>query len=190
MIILIVVISLAVVGTTVGVTLAVWSESLYDNSEIVVNKDDYNPSQKYLVFAPLDEEGNYLESDSGATAYAVVGYGIGGGLVSEVIIPSTHNNLPVTKIGVQSGTNYQYRFNGNGIITSIIIPDSVTEIGVSVFGNMASLQTVKFLADGDTPSPVTIGDYAFAGCTALTTFTCTREIYGTRIYYLFGCPCA
>ena len=47
-------------------------------------------------------------------------------------------------------------------ITSISIPDSVTEIGRGVFEDCTSLQIV------DIPNSVTeIGDYAFYGCTSL-----------------------
>ena len=53
-------------------------------------------------------------------------------------------------------------------LTAITIPASVTTIGDRVFDNCTTLTTVTF--DG-TPTVETFGEYAFAGCDALTAFT-------------------
>jgi len=52
-------------------------------------------------------------------------------------------------------------------LTAIIIPESVTTLGERAFTDCSKLVSITF--DG-TPAIKTIGDYAFAGCKALTAF--------------------
>ena len=61
----------------------------------------------------------------------------------------------VTEIG-------DYAFSGCTSLQSVVIPDGVTEIGSSAFYGCSSLQSVV-IPDGVTE----IGDYAFSGCTSL-----------------------
>ena len=53
-------------------------------------------------------------------------------------------------------------------LTGITIPESVTAIGNRVFTDCTKLATITF--DG-TPAVTTIGEYALAGCDAMTSFT-------------------
>lgn len=166
-----------------GITYAVWTRVSEDNQSFTAPIQQYNPSEKYIVFRGLDEDGNLLESDENAVSYAVVGYGSGKGLVGELVIPDTHNDKPVVKILTSNISNdYEYRLNGNPIITSIQIPASVTHISVSACAEMSLLEKVVILGDGD----LTIGDYAFADCPRLKTFDCSRNIIGSPEKYLLG----
>ena len=88
------------------------------------------------------------------TAYSV---SKGKSTVQYVIIPSTHNGLPVVEIA-DSG------FSSYANMTSIIIPSGVTRIGNYAFFNCDNLTSVTI------PVGVSnIGNFAFQGCNNLTT---------------------
>ena len=103
----------------------------------------------------------YKINEDGKTA-SVVGSeaGISTETLTNVVISSTYNGLPVTTIGDEA-------FKSCDSLTSVIIPDSVTTIGDYAFQGCRNLTSVVI---GD--SLTTIGDYAFQGCNSLT-----------RIYY-------
>lgn len=62
------------------------------------------------------------------------------GTESTVILPSTINSWPVTKIGEDA-------FQDNTTITSVTIPDSVTEIGSNAFADCTNLTSVNYAGD-------------------------------------------
>ena len=62
------------------------------------------------------------------------------GKESTVILPSTINSWPVTKIG-------EAAFQDNTTITSVTIPDSVTEIGANAFAGCTNLTSVNYIGD-------------------------------------------
>jgi BspA type Leucine rich repeat region (6 copies) len=98
-----------------------------------------------------------------------------------VVIPATTNGYPVTSIG-------DYAFSQSGI-TSVTIPNSVTNIGLGAFAYCYSLrsaavpnsvtsiggnafQDCSSLNSVTIPdSVISIGDYAFTFCTTLTNIT-------------------
>jgi len=75
---------------------------------------------------------------------------------TEVVIPSTIDGLPVTKIG-------DFAFDGCNNLTSVIIPDSVTSIGNDAFVFCSNLTNVVI---GN--SVTSIGNAAFEFCNSLT----------------------
>ncbi len=100
---------------------------------------------------------------------------------TNIVIPRLHEGLPVTKIG-----NRVFMHNQ---MTSVVIPDTVTTIGVYAFGYCSKLTTL-IIPDSITyidnyafyecigltisaiPNNVTyIGNYAFAKCSGLTDIT-------------------
>ncbi len=164
-----------------GATYAIWTTTSTATIDLDIPVDEYNPSEKYIVFKGLDSSGNLTDVQGSTVAYAVVGYD---GLVAELIIPSTHNSLNVTKICIDStAQNFAKRLAGNSIITSIYIPSTVTIIGNGACSDMALLESVTF-EDGN--SGVTMGSFAFGGCINLSTFTCSRTISGDTTTYLTG----
>ncbi|MGN0575706.1 MAG: leucine-rich repeat protein [Ruminococcus sp.] len=79
--------------------------------------------------------------------------------VTEVIIPSEIEGVPVTSIGFSS-------FNQCSDLTSITIPDSVTSIGYSAFSGCKNLTSITI------PDSVTsIGNLAFNSCYSLISIT-------------------
>ena len=82
--------------------------------------------------------------------------GIGSCKDTDIIIPASYNDLPVTSIEYRS-------FSYNESITSVSIPSSITSIGDQAFYNCSELKSVTI------PKSVTfIGDNAFYNCTNLT----------------------
>jgi len=106
---------------------------------------------------PTPSEGlAYTLSDDG-TYYTVTG--IGTCTDTELVIPATHENLPVTAIGDMA-------FAQNTSLTNVTIPNSVTSIGEVAFAYCSSLTSITI------PDSVTsIGDHAFAYCSSLTSIT-------------------
>lgn len=78
--------------------------------------------------------------------YAIMGYS---GTAEEVVIPSTHGGKPVTVL-------FDRLFSGHTEIKSIIIPDSVTDLGEFLFDGCANLHRITL------PDSITsIWPYAF-----------------------------
>ena len=102
----------------------------------------------------IPSEGLAFTLNSDQQSYSVTG--IGTCTDTDIIIPSTYNDLSVTNIG---NSAFGYRTS----LTSIVIPDSVTNIGKWAFYDCTSLTSIEI------PDSVTsIGGSAFSGCTSLT----------------------
>lgn len=94
-----------------------------------------------------------------AGTITITGYTGAGGVVS---IPDTITGLPVTSIAEQTF----YIYYGDGPVTSLTIPDSVTSIEERAFYQCYSLTNVT-LGNGVT----NIGNIAFEGCSSLASVT-------------------
>ena len=104
---------------------------------------------------------NYKEASEGLS-YGLVGdtyavYGIGECVDTNIIIPSTHNGIAVTRIEDNA-------FREKGQITSVTIPNSVTFVGERAFMECGNLISVTFKG-----TPQTLGHNAFNYCDNLTT---------------------
>ncbi len=86
------------------------------------------------------------------------------GTSPELIIPSAINGLPVTAIGESA-------FQGASV-TSIVIPESITELGWFVFADCTALQKITI------PATVTkVGYGAFDRCPPSMTIHCPADSY-------------
>lgn len=101
-------------------------------------------------------EGLAYELSSDGCGYSVVG--IGSCTDKDVVIPSSHQNLPVTEIGKDA-------FSHCGII-SVALPEEVTSIGYEAFRNCSSLTSIS-IPDGVT----SIAYQTFSGCIRLTSIS-------------------
>lgn len=79
---------------------------------------------------------------------------------TEIVIPAEYDGLPVVAIRGRYGTGAFARSD----MTSVVIPDSVTEIGNNSFNNCADLVSVQ-ISEGS--SLESIGRNAFSGCSSL-----------------------
>jgi hypothetical protein len=91
--------------------------------------------------------------NAGNTSYSVVSNSCTAGAV---VIPSTNNGLPVTRIDSSA-------FNTCTTITSVSIPNTITFIGAYAFINCSNLTEVT-IGSGIS----TIEYFVFGNCTALT----------------------
>ncbi len=129
------------------------------------------------------------------TAYTVTGIGTYEG--ADIIVPATYENLPVTAIKAIA-------FKNNTAITSVLIADSVTSIGIGAFSGCNSISTMTVSAGNvdyhvtdnclvatktktliwgcdssvipNDGSVTSIGDSAFASCNSLTTISIPKCI--------------
>ena len=96
----------------------------------------------------------YFQRIEGKDEYRVIGVGTYTG--TEIIVPETYKNLPVTEIG-------QAAFEGCENVTEILLPPSVTAVGEAAFRNCCALTEIVL------PLGVTSIDYwVFDGCENLT----------------------
>ena len=113
------------------------------------------------------------ELNSDEESYSVTGRG--NCTDKDIVIPRTHNGLPVTSIG-------DYAFDYCTSLTSVVIPDSVTSIGEWAFYNCDSLTSIVI------PDSVTsIGDFAFCDCTSLTSVVIGDSVTTIGDYAFYWC---
>ena len=99
-------------------------------------------------------EGLEYELNEDNQSYSVIG--IGTATETDIVIPQTYNNLPVTSIGFCA-------FFENNSLMSIIVPNSVKSIGEGAFFSCKSLTSVTI---GE--SVESVGDMVFGECDSLT----------------------
>ena len=101
------------------------------------------------------------------------------------IIKTATNTLMLGCINTiipKSVTSIEYAFSGCSNLTSIIIPESVTNIGVSAFYGCSGLTSFNI------PESVTsIGDGAFESCTGLTSITIPSNVTSIGAGAFTGC---
>lgn len=117
--------------------------------EYVVNAVAYSPGREksilYHIAAPCCNENDYnYSSASKSISYCQLSQ-------SSITVPESINNMTVTKIGA-------FCFAGNESVETIVLPDTITEIGEYAFSNCPNLK--KVIA----PGVVKCGRYAFQNC--------------------------
>jgi hypothetical protein len=128
----------------------------------------------FLVMAEVQAQ-DFTYTNIGG-AITITGSTPRGGLLGAVSIPSAINGLPVVKIGDAA-------FVTNGGITSLIIPSSVTNIGVNAFEQCGFMTNVT-LAEG----LMTIEDFAFIYNFTLLNLSIPNGVTSIGTSAFFDCP--
>lgn len=132
------------------------------------------PMAAFVVSAATasDEQGVVYDLSFDGTYYRVKSYK---GTATDVVIPAEYEGLPVQEI-------LDYAFYNSEIITSVVIGDSVTNIGNGAFAYCANLTSVVI---GN--SVTNIGDYAFAYSKNLTSIVIPESVTVVNNYVFYDC---
>ena len=141
-------------------------------TEALTEKDTDLQSQIDELKPTYSEGLAYALNDDG-TAYTLTGRGTC--YDTDIVIPPTHEGLPVTRIADEMG------FGGD--TTSIIIPDSITHIGKYVFNGCKNLIGIE-LGNGI----ITVDNGAFQNCTNLATVTFPASVTYIGDLMFYSCP--
>ena len=105
--------------------------------------------------------------------------GIGTCTDTEILIPTTYNDLPVVSVEASA-------FLNNTAITSVVLPDGITSIGENAFNGCESLTSVTF---GKNSQLSSIGPGAFNYCYSLESITIPESVTSIgsdAFYYCYG----
>ncbi|MCI8413459.1 MAG: leucine-rich repeat domain-containing protein [Clostridia bacterium] len=110
----------------------------------------------------------------------------GATLTGDVTIPATYRGLPVTKI---ADRGFAHNTNANAYaktdaITSISLPDTLLEIGISGFANCVGVESVHI---SESSSLKAIGDQAFAECIELKEFYLPKHVNRIGVLSFYKC---
>ena len=114
-----------------------------------------------------------FELNEDGQSYSVVGHNITD--ETEIVIPSTYNDLPVTSIGHDA-------FRECIALTSVVIPASVKSIGDYAFNDCVALTSVT-ISDG----LKSIGESAFYNCTVLTSINIPDSVTDVGESAFYNC---
>lgn len=117
--------------------------------------------------------GLYFEKNSDEESYTLVS--VGTCEDTEIVIPSTYKDCPVTSIGDKA-------FYECENITRIDIPDGVIDIGYGAFEYCENLTDIV-IPDG----VKSIGIYAFGGCSSLTNIEIPNSVTSIGQNAFYGC---
>ncbi len=136
-----------------------------------------SPAETMTVRAEEEQEkvteDGFVYTDNDYRGITITGYT---GNATEVVIPESIDGKKIYSI-------YSYSFSGCKNITSIRIPDSVTQIGNCAFQNCSSLTSI------DIPDGVdSIGEMAFWGCSSLANVSIPDSVAQMESSVFSGTP--
>jgi len=142
--------------------------TLYANTTLTDTLYVYNGNYDQMHTRALGLEFSLIEN---GTAYSV---SRGNATATDIVIPETYNFLPVKSIADRA-------FAGYTCLTSILIPDSITSIGISAFAYCANLTSI------DIPSSVTNIEYYSFRSSGLTTLTIPDNVSSIDSWAFLDC---
>ena len=156
------------------------------NNEVITLKNDevvevVVGNELNITYSEVDACGLTFELNSNKASYAVTSYD---GSVSNVIIPSKVYNNPVTILKTGTSANTNGVFRNSTEITTVRIPNTITNNLSYVFYGCSSLTSVVFENGSEI---INLGSSVFYGCSSLT-----RVVFGedakleTIGSYVFG----
>ena len=107
---------------------------------------------------------HYMEEESGDGYCVGLSGNYKGEIPSEIVIPSSYNNKPVTSL-------FYGAFENCSEITSVTIPDTILSIPSTAFKNCTSLVNINI-----PNSVISIGSGAFENCTSLVNINIPNSI--------------
>ena len=151
------------------------AKCVYDADNALVLADERAKYYGDKDIIPSDE--SYFTVNS--TGETITGLTDTGKTQTELVIPYKINGVKITDLEYGDNTSI---LNGNGVITKIVIPNSVTRIGDDAFKDCTSLMSVNI------PNSVTnIGFHAFFNCTSLTSINIPSSVTSIEIGVFVGC---
>ena len=170
-----------------------YEDAKFSGEEVTaISVGDFGNKTYYAKWLSTTNGIKYQLSNDG-TYYTVTGYE---GKDTVIVIPDSVDGIPVTRLAYKA-------FMGKQRITSITVPDSVTYIGESAFGDCISLTELN-LGDGIKTIPsymaygcsklesivipdsvTTIGSEAFSNCSSLVSVTIPDSVttIGNHAFY-------
>lgn len=119
----------------------------------------------YAKFEIAGDDSKYLyyEETADGSGIVITGLNVVGGYQSSISVPSQIAGKPVVMIGRKGESPTTKGLLGSEFVKTFVIPETVREIGDWAFAGCTALKEVVFAGDAVT----SIGTGAFAGCTAL-----------------------
>ena len=99
--------------------------------------------------------------------------------LTEIVIPAKVGKWDVVEVAADAFYDKNKKNFVN--VTKVVIPDTVTRIGANAFRGLSALDNLT-LPSGEMRI---LGNYAFAECVKLTSFTLKAKVLGTNLFY--GC---
>ena len=135
-----------------------YHECIYDDCNEITDKGEHTYYDKKCTTCGYVKASEGLAFELNADGVSYILAGIGECTDTDVVVPATYENLPVTEIKMSAFERKP--------ITSIIIPDSVTTMGTNVFWGCTNLVSVTL-----SKNITSIGLNTFRDCTSLTSLT-------------------
>lgn len=174
------------------------AKCVYDADNALVLADERAKYYGDKDIIPSDE--SYFTVNS--TGETITGLTDTGKTQTELVIPYKINGVKITDLEYGYNTSI---LNGNGVITKIVIPNSITSIRNSAFYNCSSLTSINIpnsvtrigegaffhcesLTSIDIPNSIThIESGAFQGCTSLTSINIPDSVVSIQHQVFYGC---
>ena len=160
-------------------------DTYYTTKEVINNaitldvEGKIEPSKNYYEDSTVvpSPESYFTVNSTGET---ITGLTDTGKTQTELVIPYELNGTKITNL--YSGSSGISILNGNSVITKVVLPNSITDIGGFAFYKCTLLKSINI------PNSVTvIANYAFGGCTSLISVNIPNSVTAIANGAFGGC---